>query len=453
MSAWLIFFSLFVKQFTNVIPQPFTVLPFFVFSAYLIFKVTLQPKELFQEEIFQGKIVLYFVLLTVSEIILLIWNYSKFGSDSQDFNILGSFFGFLSTILSLLIVYLLLFCSIRSDADMYRYIRGTILTLAVMGILVLVPQLIVATGKNWTLSWVNYIDQSILPRWGIVGDYVKGSYAATMHRANGLEIEPAFLAGQLAVVFLPWVLSAVKHGYSFIKNKFGQFPTEAYVLLFFIAAVFALAKTTTGLVAIGLTGLVLVWDMRGGTQKFFITMAILGLAAITLAYFTINSIHGFLDGYLFAKGGQSASNRTGGTIGLFLTFLHYPLFGVGNGYVSHYIVQFAPRNTKLNVEYLWGFSHHYAVLSDWGGFLAQYGLLFFLPIIRKIRELFYDFRTKMSQDNLTIFVKDAAKYTMIMYGMLALFDFNWFSYYSLISIFVFVRFVQYRMKETQVLKS
>ncbi|MHA5094153.1 hypothetical protein R5P91_09200 [Oenococcus oeni] len=453
MSAWLIFFSLFVKPFTQSIPQPFAVLPFFVIVLYLAFQVSLDPQGILKAKVFQGKVILYFALLTLSEIVLLIWNYSKFGSDSQDFNILGSFVGFISTIISFLLVYFLLYFSIKSDFDMQRFIRGSMLTLFLMGVFILLPQLTVAAGKNIFLGWANLLDRSILPRWEIPSDYLRGSYVATLHRANGLEIEPAFLAGQLSVVFLPWILSAIKHNFSFLKNKFGNFPYEAYLLLAFIVITLVLAKTTTGLVAIILTALIMVSDLRGPIQKFFIGAAVLALFLLGIAYFTLPRINGFLNNYLFAKGGFSASDRIGGTIGLFLTFLHYPLIGVGNGYIGHYLVEYVPRNTKLNIEYLWGFRHRYSVLSDWGGFFAQYGLLFFLPIVKKVRELFYNFRTQIVQDDLTFFVKDAAKYTMIIYSFLALFDFNWLSYYSLISIFVFVRFVQYRMDEKLVVKS
>ncbi|VDK14762.1 hypothetical protein OAL24_01510 [Oenococcus sicerae] len=421
--------------------------------VYIIFNFSKDPKRLLKAKLFQNKIVLYFSLLTLSEIILLIWNYSKFGSDSQDFNVLGSFVGFASTLICLLIVYIALYYAIDSDLDLLRFIRGSMLCLAVMGVLVLVPQLLVSIGKNYFIGWVNLVDHVVIPHWNIPSDYTAGSYVATMKRANGLEIEPAFLAGQLAVVFLPWILSAIKHHFSFIKNEFKKMPYEAYLLLLLILATFALAKTTTGLVAIALTVLILVFDFHGRLQKIFIAFSIIGLAAVTIGYFTIGSINGFLNGYLFAKGGQSASNRSGGTIGLIMTFLHYPLIGVGNGYLGHYLIEYVPRNSKLNTEFLWGFSHHYSVLSDWGGFLAQYGLLFFLPIVRKVRELFYDFNNELEQDNLSLLVKDAAKYTVIMYGILAIFDFNWLSYYSLISLLVFVRFVQYRIDKKQVVKS
>ncbi|WP_257616309.1 hypothetical protein [Oenococcus oeni] len=129
---------------------------------YLAFQVSLDPQGILKAKVFQGKVILYFALLTLSEIVLLIWNYSKFGSDSQDFNILGSFVGFISTIISFLLVYFLLYFSIKSDFDMQRFIRGSMLTLFLMGVFILLPQLTVAAGKNIFLGWANLLDRSIL---------------------------------------------------------------------------------------------------------------------------------------------------------------------------------------------------------------------------------------------------------------------------------------------------
>ncbi len=447
MSAWIIFFSLFVKPLAQSTPQFFAPLPFFSITIYIAFKFSQNPREILETKIFNSKVVLFFALLTLSEITLLIWNYSKFGSDSQDSGIVGSFARFLSPIVTFILVYFLLYFSIKSDFDIKRFINGSMISLSLMAAFVLIPQLTIIVGKNWFLGWANFLDRTVIPRWDISSNYVRGSYVATLHRANGLEIEPAFMAGQLAVVFLPWILSSIKHNFSFVKNNFKSFAYESYFLLLIVIVTLIFAKTTTGLLAIFLVELILVFDLNGYIQKFFIIMTGIGLISIVVSYFTISLVHNFLNNYLFAKAGFSALDRTGGSIGLLLTFLHYPLLGVGNGYIGHYLVRYVPRNTKLNVEYLWRFSHNYPILSDLGGFLAQYGLLFFLPIVRKIRELFYNFDNKIGQDQLSVFVKDAAKYTLIMYGTLSLFDFNWLTYYSLISIFVFVRFVQYRMDE------
>lgn len=455
MSSWLIFFSLFVKQYFLSLPQPFTVIPFFIFAYYLVYRIRVDRINLLTLPILSPKVVLYFSLLSVSEIFLLIWNYSKFGSTSQDLNVLGSFLTFSSLIFSFLFVWIILNFSINNDFQMKNYVDGTIKSFVFLFVIVLIPQLLVSTGHNFFLSWVNNLDKLFLPRWQRPEDYTQGSYVSTMHRVNGNEIEPAFLAGQLSIVFLPWILSAIKHRYSFFKNKYlnKYFVQINYLLLLLIFITLGFAKTTTGLLTILVTAVVLIMDNKGKLRRFFIYTEVFIFLLALFAYYNVASINFLLNNYLFAKGGFSAANRSGGTIGLFLTFLHYPLFGVGYGYIGHYLMEYVPRNSRLNNEYINGFSHNYVVLSNWGGFLAQYGIIFTLPIIRKVRELFYNFDHAISQDNFGLFIKDAAKYTMIFFAVLALFDFNWLSYYSLISVFVFGRFVQYRMSAKQVVKS
>ena len=74
---------------------------------------------------------------------------------------------------------------------------------------------------------------------------------------------------------------------------------------------------------------------------------------------------------------QGTDNRLGGTIGLWESFIHHPILGVGFGNEGIYIHQFLPDWSKHNSEYINVYSKvSYPILNDFLGWLARFGVVF-----------------------------------------------------------------------------
>lgn len=441
MVLWLTFLSLLAKNYSYGLPGKITELPFFVFVLYLLWKLVTQQYNPFKKR-FDYKTILFLVLITGWEVIQLLINYLRFGSTSQDTGPLSSLFIFAVLILSIGISYFVVDATVIDRKTIRKFILGTSVAFVVYLGFVLLPQLLV-TLKIGNNDYVNFIAGLFEKRQLGRDWYQKGSYAATMLRINGLETEAANNAAILGILFIPWLLSSIKHHYNLFTDKFSSVKEVSwgnlisYLLLGISLITLLFAKTTTGIVVIVLTVLIMLW-FGNSLQKFYYSIIVLlALGLVAIAYFNVPIVNDLLDDFLFAKG--NTSNRLGGTIGLFITWLQHPFFGTGFGYIGHYLIENVPAETATNWEYINNFTQNYSVLSLWGGWLAQFGLIIVVPIIYKIREMVVNLKPTKKSGKLIDVVYDAMIYSMIIFAVLALFTFHWDEYYIFIPLFFFAK--------------
>ena len=441
MVFWLTLISLLAKNYSYDLPGKITELPFFVFLIFLIWKLVTRQYNPFKKPI-DSKVILFLALITGWEVVQLLINYLRFGSSSQDTGPLSSLLIFFVLIASIGISYFVVDATIVDKKTSQKFIVGTMVTYFVYLLLVLLPQLLASLqiGGN---GYVNFIADLFEKRQLGRTWYDEGSYVATMFRINGFESEAANNAAILGIIFIPWLLSSIKHHYNLFTSKFSSNENSSwgnlisYILLAISVVILLFAKTTTGIVVIGLIILIMFWFGNSLQKFYYAIVAILGLGAVAYAYFNISVVNDLLNDFLFDK--NNTSNRLGGTIGLFITWLQHPFFGTGFGYIGHYLIENVPVETRTNWEYINDFTKNYSILSLWGGWLAQFGLLIVIPIIYKIREVFVKLKPKRETDKFMNVVYDAMIYAIIIFSVLALFTFHWDEYYIFIPLFFFVK--------------
>ncbi|MFC4760740.1 O-antigen ligase family protein [Fructobacillus durionis] len=276
--------------------------------------------------------------------------------------------------------------TVTSEQDEKKFVKSGLIALAIYLLLVVLPQILVTLNVHRLNGYVNHLASLFERRWRVHGPnydfYRKGSYVTSQHRVNGFEPEAAFLANLLGVVYLPILIGLTATGQKF-WNWTKSRRLDLVLNVFFALTLFGillLAKTTTGiLTAVIAFVLWIIWS-KGGMRAFLVTMAVLGILLGVAAYIKVPTVHNLLNQFLFAKGGTD--NRLGGTIGLLLTFLTHPIFGVGYGYTSFFTIQNVPEYTTRNYEFQHVYSQFgYPNLSDLLGWFASFGLIVMIPAI------------------------------------------------------------------------
>lgn len=278
--------------------------------------------------------------------------------------------------------------------------------------------------------------------------YTAGSYVQTLRRINGLNPEPGYLAAQLLVIFVPFIMASIKNKVNIfsIHSKYHHLPF--FLLLLSIVILLFFAKTTTGIAAI-LVIFISLWFLLPNKQKW-ITLMLLPIVGTVLFIIVKNNpvLMGVLSTTFVDKlGGDSFTNRAGSTVGLITTWLHHPIFGVGNNYHNFYLFKYVPAWAKLNFEYNTVFKpqNYYPILSIFFGWLAEFGTLFMILIVTYTVKLLNDLRrlanfVEADQDvrGMVNVIKDAAFYFFIYFFVCSLVSFNWYESIYLIMIFYFV---------------
>ncbi|MCF6165368.1 hypothetical protein LROSL1_0909 [Furfurilactobacillus rossiae] len=448
MSGILIPVSLFTKVFSYGLPGTIAGLPFIVFFILVLFQASQRTDTLVKPHI--PTATLFYVLLIF---VLQFWaigrSYEIFGDSIQGIGVSTSFVDIIGLVVTVIIAYYAVKLTVVTEANIVTFIRSTIITLIVFEILVLIPQIIASVSPHMH-AWVNLLGSLFEKRWHGRNFYDNGSYSTTMGRINGFEAEAGYLAGQIGLVFVPILVSGVANHFSFWKN--GKETKRQYVggvfLLVLTLAILFFAKTTTGFVVIGLSAVMLFWKANGRDKKILLLLCLVGLVSLAIAYIFVSPLRHLLNQYLFQKSGTE--NRAGGTIALLKTFVDHPFIGVGNGWAGPYLVNNAPAWSKNNWEYIYVYSvSGYPVLSVWGGWLAQYGLLLVaIPLVylgRQVKSII-SFKKELKLNNvqnnrsiaLYVFLTDAFEIFLVMFFALAFLVFSWSEYYILVSLFFYI---------------
>lgn len=446
MAQWLVLIGLFTKTYGSSMPATLASLPIYLYFILLCRKLWLQPEKI-NEITFDPKVTLWTFIVLIDQLIVIGVSYAV--TDHPDFTrgIMNSSVNTVAYFGNIFLIYYLTVVLLDSQMQILKFVQGTIRTFIGFTILVLLPQ-VVATVSPILNGWVNLIGRLFEAKhFGRDDFYSMGSYVTTLHRVNGLSSEASFLAVLLAVVFIPLILAAIRYNYSYFHNQVDRTKNKFYWLML-LASFFVLffAKTTTGILVIIFAGLILLIRLDVKRRKQLLLLGILACCLLALIYFTVPYIQNLLNSFLFKK--QGTSNRLGGTIGLMLTFLHFPITGVGDGFTSFYNFKFVPLSTINNWEYQNVFQKSgYPIQSIWGGWLAGYGLIGVGPILlfvyHKCKQAvkIYQKIDTLKNSSLTLYqvLIESFFYSLFMLVVLALFTFAWAdSIYLVIFFFYFV---------------
>lgn len=377
MVNWLMPFAILPKTYTFFFFDLFSQIAVVVFGLFILVKLYLQPKQL-EDVLPKTSTLRIWGVFVVVQLILMTYESFVVGATTRVYGLLHGLLMFIQVILSIWMAYTIQKMLIRSYDDAIKFMKSVVITMAVyLGVIVL-PQILYLFGFTSLTHWINPIAHSFERHWENRNFYDNGSYVTTSMRVNGFEPEAAYLALLVGIAFSPFLLMLIQEPLRAFKNRWIYWI--AIILGAASLGVLLLAKTTTGFLLIGILALVY-WLAAPKKQKislFF--LGIIAVIGVALTYITVPSVHNLLNTWIFQKGGTD--NRLGGTIALIRTWLQHPLFGVGYGYEGQYIVDNLPAWSKNNFEYMQVYQHQaYPILNDTFGWLARYGLVFFLIFI------------------------------------------------------------------------
>lgn len=456
MSSLLIPISLFVRTFTYAVPVTTAGLPFVLYL--LIVGVGLYRNDLsamLADPLITKKGLFFVLLALATQCVAMFLSFQRFGTSTQNAGLIHGILDIFLVVLSIVLAWFAVKVLILTDQDILRFMRGLIVGLFVYSLLVLLPQIIATIGP-YMHDWVNFVAGLFEKHWYQRDWYDLGSYAVTMHRVNGFEAEAGYLAALIGCVFLPPIIAALVNHYDFFTNDQHHHRWIYIGLLVWLLIVLALARTSTGFLVIGLALIALFWKSDTGHKVFYYLLAIVVSVLIVLAFENVDAFQTLLNQYIFQKGGTD--NRLGGTIGLLITFLHHPIIGVGNNWTGNYLMEFVPRATRNNPEYLFVYmKQQYPALSNWGAWLAQYGLIVVGPILyyiwKRVRlgiKLKPQLRAStVPNKSLYLTIIDAFEIFLWMYLILSILVFSWNDYYMTISFFFYVAVITMANKAVQ----
>ncbi|WEA53679.1 hypothetical protein PWO95_03760 [Weissella paramesenteroides] len=377
MVNWLMPFAILPKTYTFFFFDLFSQIAVVVFGLFILVKLYLQPKQL-EDVLPKTSTLRIWGVFVVVQLILMTYESFVVGATTRVYGLLHGLLMFIQVILSIWMAYTIQKMLIRSYDDAIKFMKSVVITMAVyLGVIVL-PQILYLFGFTSLTHWINPIAHLFERHWENRNFYDNGSYVTTSMRVNGFEPEAAYLALLVGIAFSPFLLMLIQEPLRAFKNRWIYWI--AIILGAASLGVLLLAKTTTGFLLIGILALVY-WLAAPKKQKislFF--LGIIAVIGVALTYITVPSVHNLLNTWIFQKGGTD--NRLGGTIALIRTWLQHPLFGVGYGYEGQYIVDNLPAWSKNNFEYMQVYQHQaYPILNDTFGWLARYGLVFFLIFI------------------------------------------------------------------------
>lgn len=433
MSTLLIPISMFVKSYIHSLPTLMQSVPIYFFGLFFCYKIYVNPNKINQISISYRVLEVYSVVL-VSQLLMILYSYTVATRKEITSGLTTGPVNTFVFFANLCLVYALVCLIIETDLDEKSFFKSIVITLIVYLAIVLLPQ-VLATVSSIPDRWVNLIGRFLEAHHEGRTFYDNGSYVTTLHRVNGLDPEASFFAAKMGIIFVPVVLAILKNKYNVISGKTNDKLYLYWILLVLMMITLFFAKTSTGMLVIVMV-VVSLFFVVGKKQRLYLwTALILGILGIIVLYFVSGYVHGLLNQYLFEKSGTD--NRLGGTIALFRTFIHYPLFGVGYGYTSNYNFMYVPKWTTHNAEYMYVYMKSkagYPDLSQMGSILASYGLIAAVPVciyinnkLRKVKDLKSMLLKKSKSDAKSVFlntVMDSFIFYLIYLVVLSLFSFN-----------------------------
>lgn len=451
MAYLLIPIGLFVKALTHKIYLPYLAeIPFYVyllFFSFVFYKEGIK-KTIYNEINSLNKNVVYCSLIfLILQLIAMFQSYIDIGNNVLNRNLIAEYAKIAIIFACMFMHYYFVKLIVKNETDIRKFIFGTGIAL-IMLLCVSYLQFFYMFFPKYFAPIVSFIGKYFEARsdrdW-----YDLGSYVQTMHRINGFNSESSYLAAQLLILFVPFVLSAIKNKTDIFKINSKKFPLIwYYFLLLLIIFILFFAKTTTGLISIAII-IVSLWVNLSKINKLI--TAIMGPAVMLGGYFLVihnTFFRNTLMVSVFSKlqGGSSVQNRFGGTLSLIYTWITHFFTGIGWDFNNYYVFKFLPQWSTHNLEYRLIFlpRGQYPILSVVFGFLAMFGTISFIFVIFYFYKLLRDLRILRSKNidqinkELIVFIVDAAHYFFIFYLISSLFIFSWADSIYFIMIFFFV---------------
>jgi len=454
MSSILVPVSVFIKEHFSTSISYLSQLPIYLFILFIIVVISKRGIPINNNTI-NTRVILGIMLFLGLQLIAMLLSFSEIGDNILNKNPIKEFIKLCIFIIFIFLHYLVVKLIIIDKKTILSFISGIgIALILVLGISFLQLMYITLPENPFINKMVNFI--------GHFEDrhnrdfYYNGSYVQTLERINGLNAESGYLAVQLLVAFVPFIISSIKNKvniFSLRKGIHSYNPLLHYLLLFLVIIILFYAKTTTGLISILViaTSLLFLLQIK---RKITYTIMLMGLVYIGLKIGMHNpNFMGILNEYLFNKAETvSTMNRYGGTVALIITWLQHLTVGVGWNYQDYYLFKNVPSFTTNNWEFHNVFveNNFYPILCIFFGWLAQFGTVIVIIVLIYIYKLLKDLRVLSKKAQLmgveanTCLVinsiKDSAHYFVVFYLISSLLSFQWYDSYYLIIFFYFVSF-------------
>ncbi|WP_339197962.1 hypothetical protein [Aeribacillus sp. FSL k6-2211] len=447
MSILLLPVSLFIKQLNDLPVSYLRELPIYIFVFLIIFSIILRKKANIKGLVC-SKVFICLILVIFFQLLAMLLSYADIGNDTLNRNPIKEFVKFLIFLGCILVHYVTVKMIVNNINNIQLFIKGNGIALIISLCIVYVQflYLLFPTVFDDIVSIIGNFEKRFDRTW-----YDNGSYVQTMGRINGINQESSYLAAQLLVIFVPFILSSIKNKTNIFSINSKYNPVIFYLLLISIIIILFFAKTSTGILAIFLIVFSL-WISLPMKRKIK-TGFLLVIAGFVGYFIVINSsvVMNILNEYLFDKAESGSSmNRIGGTIALIIVWLKNFIVGIGWNYHDYYLFKNVPIWTTFNYEFqnVYKAENFYPILSVFFGWLAEFGTICVLFILIYIYKLLRDFRSlskkakfyKNNSVNIKILdlIKDSAHYFVFFYIICSLFVFDWSESIYLVMFFFFV---------------
>ncbi|MET1249217.1 hypothetical protein ABWW58_10550 [Sporolactobacillus sp. STCC-11] len=459
--------SLFIKTFNISTTLYYVVqLPVYLYSLIAVYAFFSQSKNNYRrlmKDSFNKRVISCLLITLGLQIVALSWSYFSLIGNDFNRNPINEFVKLIIVILCIISHYCVVKFVVSDEKSIMKFLQGTGIALVIL--------LVISYIQFLYLLFPNIFSKAV----EILGSfeyrykrdwYSAGSYVQTESRINGLNPESDYLAVQYLVIFVPFILASIKNKFNFFSEKIKYHPSLYYLLLVSIIVILFFAKTSTGILAIGMIMFSL-WLIVPLREKIIFAVLI-SIALVTIYIAAIHSpmIMEILNITLFTKlGGDSMLNRTGGTLGLIFTWLRHPIFGVGFNYHDYYLFKFVPKWTMTSYEFRSVFAPErtYPILSAIFGWLAEFGAIFVAFISVYVYRLLKDFRRISNfvqsvniserEKQMINALKDSVYYFFFFYLICSLLIFNWYESIYMITLFFFVVVRQYLKKRFNIEES
>lgn len=464
MAYFLVLVSLFIKQIVPSISMYYlSEIPFYVyllFCSWIVYQ-RIKNKNQIAFKQFDSKVLLCTISVLFLQLLALYWSYFHMQNDDLVQNPASTFCKIIILVGIIVVHYLAVGFAVTDKISIYRFVKGNGIALLLLLIISYIQllYLILPNLMNHVVAAIGFLENRYDRDW-----YNAGSYIQTMHRINGLNPESDYLAVQLLVVFVPFLLASIKNKVNVFLQDRPYNAVVYYSVLFSVIIILFFAKTSTGILAILMIAITL-WLMIPKKKKLYMGLLFLiGIIILYLCSWFIQPIKEIIDVTLINKmGGDSMMTRIVGTYGLFITWLKNPILGVGFNNHDFYIYKYISNSIlSISGEYRTVFApqHFFPILSAFFGWLAEFGITFVVFLIVYVYKLLKDFRimaeqfeTKLCNDHdkkMFMTIKDAAHYFFIYYSLSSLLIFNWYESIYLINIFFFVIARRYFRRELSI---
>ncbi|EQM53267.1 hypothetical protein N692_05475 [Lactiplantibacillus plantarum EGD-AQ4] len=275
--------------------------------------------------------------------------------------------------------YMIVTFMIQSSKDVMKFFDGIQIAMWMLLIICLLQLIYIQFGLGREI--VNFIAGLFEERGGtaISTWYAGGSYAVTTGRINGLKQETGFLAAQLLIVFVPYLLTRLQQVAPVKRHRFDY---QIWLPILLVIIILFQSGSTTAMLGLPIILVLIVsllvksWKrVFGAVLIMFLMLVVLMLGSKSFSN-TVSKV--VFDKFTFSN--TSFAQRVGSAVTMIKIFLKS--FGLGVGYNNggkwSYIL--APNFMRYNPEFnsYWPLSGDgfFAILSIITGWLAQFGIIF-----------------------------------------------------------------------------